>query len=97
MCWWKTQTVNRRYTESIRGGSLEPPRILLSSRLTAACMVEQTAQFVAAAVQTALEASVPSRRLVGARAFPRPTASRCSDPASATNLILGGDKFGRAS
>jgi AcrR family transcriptional regulator len=48
----------------------------------------ETAQLVAA-VRAALQASAPSRRPAGARAFPPPAASRCSDPAPATGLIPG--------
>ena|SRR5690242_8681528 len=41
----------------------------------------ETAQLVAAAVQAALQAGAPSGRRAGARVFPPPTASRCSDMA----------------
>jgi len=43
----------------------------------------ETAQLVAAAVQAALQAGAPSGRRAGARVFPPPTASRCSDMAPA--------------
>ena len=43
----------------------------------------ETAQLVAAAVQAALQAGKPPGRRVGARVFPPPTASRCSEMASA--------------
>jgi hypothetical protein len=49
----------------------------------------ETAQLVAAAVQAALQASAPSLRPAGARLLPPPTASRCSNLASATGLIQG--------
>ena len=44
---------------------------------------EETAQIVAAAVQAALQTGAPPGRRAGARVFPPPTASRCSDMAPA--------------
>jgi hypothetical protein len=50
----------------------------------------ETAQLVAAAVQTALQAVAPPAVGADARAFlPPTTASRCSDMAPATLLIWG--------
>ena len=43
----------------------------------------ETAQLVADAVQAALQAARPPGRRAGARAFPPPTVSRCSDMAPA--------------
>ena len=49
----------------------------------------ETAQLVAAAVQAALRTCAPPGRRAGARVFPPPTASRCSDTASEQALRTG--------